>query len=200
LYFLNNVYYLISEKNVWIVDPGDECEKISSVIDDFGYKVSGILLTHGHFDHISSAEKLRVKYNTNVWIHSKDIKVARQANLLRKLANGSGLQDSLKKVELLDDRSKFQSSNVEIYHTPGHTPGSVCIEFGQNLIVGDLLFWGNLGRTDLPGGSLDELHSSIKYILSNFSGFMIWPGHGAPFILNAEMKEQIIDQVYGNKN
>ena len=197
-----NVYFVSYGNDVWVLDPGDEFEVLDRFIEECKYNVLGILLTHGHFDHISSAQEMKQKYEVNILMHSKDKKIIRQANLFRKLAGGVGTQTTPVIDKFLDDKSFVRLGNkkLNIHHTPGHSPGSICIEVGQNLIAGDLFFWDKFGRTDLPGGNEKELNSSLQFILNKFMGYTIYPGHGKPFKLNAERKEIILNKLNGYTN
>ena len=197
-----NVYFLSYGNDVWVLDPGDEFEVLDRFIEECKYNVLGILLTHGHFDHISSAEKMKQKYGVKIFMHSKDKRVVRQANLFRKLAGGVGTQITPTIDGFLDEEESLFLGNkkIKIYHTPGHSPGSICFGLGKNLIVGDLFFWNEFGRTDFPGGSEEELKSSLRFIANEFMSYTIYPGHGAPFVLNKERKELILNKLNGNTN
>lgn len=192
-----NVYFLAYEDNVWVLDPGDDFEVLENFIEKSEYNVLGILLTHGHFDHISSAEKMKQKYGVKIFMHSKDKRIIRQANLFRKLAGGIGTQITPTIDGFLDEKESLSlgDEKIIIHHTPGHSPGSICFELGSNLIVGDLFFWDKIGRTDLPGGNEQELSSSLKFIINEFMGYNIYPGHGNPFVLNKERKELILNKL-----
>ncbi|WP_025665443.1 MBL fold metallo-hydrolase [Aquimarina megaterium] len=198
-----NVYFLSDGGNdVWVLDPGDEFEVLDSFIEECQYNVLGILLTHGHFDHISSAEKMKQKYGVKIFMHSKDKRIIRQANLFRKLAGGVGTQITPTIDRFLDEEKSLSLGNkeIKIHHTPGHSPGSICLEFGNNLIVGDLFFWNKFGRTDLPGGDEKNLNSSLQFIANEFLGYTFYPGHGTPFIFDKERKKLILDKLNGSTN
>ena len=190
-----NVYFLISGNDVWIIDPGDEFDVIESFISENKYNVLGILLTHGHFDHISSAEKIKQKYGVKIYLHSKDKKIIRQANLFRKLAGGKDVQITPTIDNYLDNTQviPFGLKEIKIFHTPGHSPGSVCFQLDNNLIVGDLFFYNKTGRTNLPGGSVEELNTSILFIIDHFKEFQIYPGHGKSFTLDDERVHKILN-------
>jgi glyoxylase-like metal-dependent hydrolase (beta-lactamase superfamily II) len=198
----NNVYFIIYGNDVLVIDSGEEFEILEDFIEECKYNVTGILLTHGHFDHISSAQIMKQKYGVNIFMHSKDKKITRQANLFRKLSGGVGTQITPVIDRFLDDESFVFLGNKKLktHHTPGHSPGSICIEVGQNLIAGDLFFWDKFGRTDLPGGNEKELNSSLQFIINEFMGYTIYPGHGRPFKLNAERKEIILKKLNGYTN
>tara|TARA_R110001632_G_scaffold63318_2_gene151360 strand:+ start:12203 stop:12844 length:642 start_codon:yes stop_codon:yes gene_type:complete len=197
-----NVYFLSCGDDVWVLDPGDDFEVLCNFIEECQYNVLGILLTHGHFDHISSAEMMKQKYGVKILMHSKDKRIIRQANLFRKLAGGVETQITPTIDGFLDEEESVPlgGEKIKIHYTPGHSSGSVCFEFGNNLIVGDLFFWNKFGRTDLPGGNVNELNSSLEFIANEFMGYTIYPGHGTPFILNKERKELILNKLSGNTN
>lgn len=199
-----NTYFLILNKDVWVIDPGDDFDELEAIIDTNNYTVLGILLTHGHFDHISSAQKIKERYKVKIYLHSKDKRVVRQANLFRKLAGGRDTQPTPIIDHYLDEYNSLSFADskdpLKIHHIPGHSPGSVCFELDDNLFVGDIFFYNKIGRTDMPGGDSKELKESIQFLTTQFFNFKIHPGHGESFILNKERKELILDIINGDTN
>lgn len=188
-----NAYIIEYNGDSILFDPGDEFEKLEDFFLQNKTKHIAILNTHGHFDHIGAVQQFRDKYKIPFYIHSKDKRVVYQANLLRKFA---GVEQILKSPEIdfyLDDMVTFPFSDkiIKIHFTPGHSAGSVCFEIDNMLISGDTFFKDSIGRTDLPGGNKELLNKSIKFILNNFVNYHIYPGHGAPFILDEEVINRI---------
>ncbi|MBL0145305.1 MAG: MBL fold metallo-hydrolase [Chitinophagaceae bacterium] len=181
-----NAYIIIKNKESILIDPGDNFSELDTYFKTFNTNYKAIINTHGHFDHVGAVEEFRRKYSIPFYIHSKDKRLVHQANLFRKLTGVSGTNptptidfflDNLISIELSD-------TNIKIHHVPGHSEGSVVFEVENNLIIGDLFFNDSIGRNDLPGGNLKKLMESISYVLDNFKNFMIYPGHGTPFLLN----------------
>lgn len=197
-----NVYFLIIENDTWIVDPGDDFKLLVSYIETNNLNVLGILLTHGHFDHIASAEKLKQKYGVEIHMHSKDKKILRQANLYRKLSGGTGIQKTPIIERYLDDIDsiKFNDNVINIYQTPGHSSGSISLEINNHLIIGDLFFYNKIGSTNLPGGNVEELKKSIILLANQFKDFNIQPGHGRTFKFDEERIICILNILNGDNN
>ena len=183
-----NSYLIQYDDEAVLIDPGDEFENLENLFFNEKIKIKAILNTHGHFDHIGAVQELRLKYNLPFYLHSKDKRILNQANLLKKLTGDNEILkipdidyylDSVKSLFILN-------KEIKIHHTPGHSPGSVCFEIDKALITGDIIFNDSIGRTDLPGGNEINLNETIKFIIVNFKNFIIYPGHGQPFILNEE--------------
>lgn len=162
-----NCYLIISNKEMAIIDPGDELEKILKEIQKTKAKVKYIILTHYHFDHTLAAEKLKEKTGAKILIHKGE------KNFINFLVN-QYLKDS--------DKIKIDQESLKIIHTPGHTKGSICL-LGENLIfTGDTIFENGYGRTDLPGGSKKDLKNSLKKLKKLLGKeTTVYPGHGEMF-------------------
>ena len=186
--------YFISYKNEgWLVDPGDEFEALENHFEIGSVKLSGIINTHGHFDHIGAVSAYKEKYNIPFYIHSKEKQLVQQGNLYLKLAGGESFFITPKIDFFLDTISSLPlgDKTIKIHHTPGHTKGSVCFEIDNHIFSGDLFFKDSIGRTDLPGADKAAIGNSVRFILDNFLGYTIHPGHGDAFVLD----EQIIKEL-----
>ena len=172
------------EKNCLVFDPGEEGEALLSELQKLSLKPVAIMLTHAHFDHIGAIETIRSAYDIPVYVHE-----AEKDWLGNPQLNGSGKYPMFPDVIcksadiLLKDEKNLQVGpfTMEVRHTPGHSPGSVSYVFADEgfAIVGDTLFRGSIGRTDLPGGHTETLLSSIhNELLSLDEELMIYPGHG----------------------
>jgi hydroxyacylglutathione hydrolase len=181
-----NAYLVAYNNEAWLIDPGDEFEKLDDFFEISKYKLNGIINTHGHFDHVGAVAKFKEKYKVPFYLHSKDKQILKQANLYSKLAGGKNLLETPLVDFFLDDHSVLDiaGKKINIHYTPGHSNGSVCFEIDGNLVSGDILIKGLPGRTDLPGGNKELIKSSITYILENFNDSMLYPGHGQPFLLD----------------
>ncbi|WP_422123158.1 MBL fold metallo-hydrolase [Planococcus sp. X10-3] len=178
--------YIVSngEKKALIFDPGEEGEKIKALLKRRGLTPIAILLTHAHFDHIGAVDELRDLYRIPVYLHNLERDWLSRPNL-----NGSGKYAALPDYRINDaDVLLTAEKELEIgpfkmilLHTPGHSPGSISFYFKEDgfAIVGDTLFRGSIGRTDLMDGSETKLLQSIKSSLLTLPGeTVLFPGHG----------------------
>lgn len=157
--------YLIEDM---IIDPGDDAEYIMSRLTK---KPKMIVATHGHFDHIMASYALQLAYNIPFYIHEED------TFLLSRMRSSARHFLGIMDVDPPPKPTKI--SNLPFIHTPGHTPGSICLSIGNVLFVGDTIFAdGSIGRTDFSYSSKKDLDNSIKKILSHPSGTRLLPGHG----------------------
>jgi len=178
-----------SKKGV-VFDPGDEIPKILGRINQLGLEISKILLTHGHIDHVAFAEDLHRALGVPMLLHKDDwdmAKAAPQQALMFGLPPGP-VPDIDGELPL---EKAFQAApfEFEIRHTPGHSPGSVTlISHADKLaFVGDAVFQGSIGRTDLPGGNYRQLIDAIgREILSLPDDYKLLPGHGPSTTVGAE--------------
>ncbi len=165
-----------------VVDPGAEADRIFQLIAQKSLKPALILNTHGHIDHIGANKDIKEKFNIPLYIHSADS--AMLGNVKQsEMAAFLGIMDSPSPDHLLNDGDKIKigKSFLRVIHTPGHSPGSVSFLGDGFLLSGDTLFFGGVGRTDLPGGSWKDIESSIKNkIMTMPDEMIVLPGHG-PF-------------------
>ncbi len=162
-----------------LIDPAFEIDKILSIVNQEGYRVSFIINTHNHSDHCAGNAQILKETNARLLIHEQD------ADGLLKIRNRifarlMGGQGSPKPDVRLKDGYVINvgESSLKVIHTPGHSPGSICLYGDNQLFTGDTLFVGGVGRTDLTGGSQKQLHESIKrslFILPDET--VVWPGH-----------------------
>jgi hydroxyacylglutathione hydrolase len=192
-----NSYCLYLGDKAILIDPGDDYFSIKTEFQKSDFKFHSILLTHGHFDHIGAAHAFQTEFNIPTYLHSKDKRIANQANLFRKFAGDHTIVKSPKINFFIDEISDFSVDGFrfEFHHTPGHSLGSVCIEIEKKLFCGDVILEHVIGRTDLPGGNYDSIKKSINYIIDRFEDFVIYPGHGNPFKLNCEVIDKFKKQL-----
>ncbi|MFC2097387.1 MBL fold metallo-hydrolase [Bacteroidota bacterium] len=197
-----NTFLLIKNNKLWIIDPGDEFVEIDRVICNLNLTPIGIINTHGHFDHIGAVAELQEKYDIPFYIHASDKQLVRQANLYRKIAGENGIIKTPKIDYYLNKLSEIELDGIKIYifHTPGHTKGSLTFMIQEHVFIGDLFFNNELARTDLPGGNVEQLKQSIKFVLANFKNMNIHTGHGVSFELNNKSIENMEKLVYGLSN
>lgn len=168
-------------KECVLIDPADSQDEISRMIDESGCSLKGILLTHGHFDHIMAADAVRDKYGVKVYASCDEKNTLEQPHI--NLGEAYGLKLSVKADVWHKDGEilKLAGFDIEALHTPGHTEGGSCYyirEIGV-LFSGDTLFCGSVGRTDFPGGSMSEIVRSIKEkVMILPDDTKVYPGHG----------------------
>ncbi|MBL5766053.1 MBL fold metallo-hydrolase [Heyndrickxia sporothermodurans] len=190
-----NCYLLSNEnKECIVIDPGEEGEKLQSIINAQKLKPIAILLTHAHFDHIGAVDMIRDTYHIPVYVHKKEA-----AWLSDPALNGSERFMMGKAVRqepadhLIDQELKLSigSFSFDVFETPGHSPGSISFYVKELNVVfsGDALFQNSVGRTDLPGGNHQQLISSIKNKLFALPDVtMVLSGHGPETIIDHEKR------------
>jgi len=166
-------------KEAMIIDPGDEPDRIMEIIKNNNLKVKYIVCTHAHFDHIGAVPDIKGKTGAKVVMHKNDLELYSSAKDQAALwgYNLEPLPDpDMFVVE--GDELIIGSLKFKVLHTPGHSPGGICL-YGEGIILtGDTVFAGSVGRTDFFGGSIEELKKSFKRIISLPSSLKIFPGHG----------------------
>ena len=168
-------------KEAVIVDPGDEAARIEDALAQTGAKAKAILLTHGHFDHVTAMEELRRDLGVPVYACEQEQAVLADPDKnLSVQFQGGGLH--LKADMLLKDGETFEAAGYtfQMLHTPGHTVGGCCYYLPEEeaLFCGDTLFCGSIGRTDLPTGSSRDLAHSIREKLMILPDeTKLYPGH-----------------------
>ncbi|UCB56609.1 MAG: MBL fold metallo-hydrolase [Candidatus Omnitrophota bacterium] len=180
-----NCYILASSSasGAVIIDPGAEAEKISVRLKELGLEIKYIVNTHGHIDHIGADESLAAP----IYIHRLDAAFLGDPQL--NLSAMLGLPLSLDgKVMPLEEGQRLEVGDIalEVIHTPGHTPGGVCLNAGKFCFTGDTLFAQGVGRTDIPSGSEEKLTKSIRKLMRLPDETVIYPGHGPTSTIGQE--------------
>lgn len=164
-----------------VIDPGGNPERIMPYIVENGIDVKMIVNTHGHWDHIGAVDELRELLEVKLAIHRQDADMLTSAR--GNLSAFMGANGVMKPAEVLlenGDIIEFGSCKLKVIHTPGHTVGGICLYDGEDVLFsGDTLFYGSVGRTDFPGGSMQELIKSIRNSLAEVAdSAVVYPGHG----------------------
>ena len=182
--FQTNTYLLVVDNEVVIIDPVSKAERIQvQILND--ERVIGILLTHGHFDHIGAVDELVELYQCPVYLHYEDYELTQDPQKNYSQTKKIKLKSKLSFYEHTLKLGRFE---FNIHHTPGHTPGSVCIEFENALFTGDTLFKRSVGRTDLYRGNAQDLKQSLRLISKMDPLLKIYPGHEDESSLTEELK------------
>lgn len=180
-----NTYLLYDTETLeaFIIDPGDEESKLVQSIDKKSLKLAGIILTHYHHDHIGVAEELRKRYQCPIYAHKKEFEGLSRPDYNRSIGARKNSISIIPDKALSDgDEISIGKITLLVIHTPGHTPGGICLGLKNSKIVftGDTIFEDDLGRTDLEGGCEDQLKRSIANKVSKWpEDTIIYPGHGA---------------------
>ncbi len=187
-----NCYLVYDEpgRRCLVIDPGDEAERIASRIGAERLLPQAVVLTHGHPDHMGAAAALMAHYRVPLWLHAAD-EAGMRSEAGRGLAAVFGVGPLPAAGRLLADGDRVAAGVLEfaVIHSPGHSPGSILL-FGEGMLFsGDTLFQGDVGRTDLPGGSEEELRRSLARIRLLPPGTKVLPGHGPESVLERELRE-----------
>mgnify|MGYP005861772809 CR=1 FL=1 len=160
-----------------VIDPADEPSVILEAID--GAHVAGVVLTHGHFDHLAAARDVLAVTGAPLLVHEADAESITSAHGTGGALFGFEVSAPAADRLLRDgDRLDAGSLSLTVLHTPGHTPGCVCLYTGGHLFSGDTLFSGSIGRTDFPGGDMDAMSRSVARLAGLPDDTRVHPGHG----------------------
>lgn len=172
-----------------VIDPGDEGVRILDELTALKLKCKYIILTHGHGDHTGALLEVYKATGAKVLIHKNDAEKLNQPSRFSLILTGSS---EVKKADIClqdGDQIKVGQLTLQVIHTPGHTPGCICLGVRDVLFTGDTLFHGSVGRSDLPGGSHTQLIDSIKTKLLVWpDSTRVYPGHGPASTIGNEKK------------
>jgi glyoxylase-like metal-dependent hydrolase (beta-lactamase superfamily II) len=190
--FMTNCYLVGSDKTreAVVIDPGDSIDWIIESAEKDNLKITKILNTHAHIDHVAGVKEMKEMLKIPFYLHKED------EHFLPNLPQhgimfGWHVEGYPEVDEYLNDGDIIECGDISIsvLHTPGHSPGGVCFVAGKNVFAGDTLFAGSIGRTDLPGGSYHILINSIHQKLMTLDeDFAVYSGHGPSTTIGTEKK------------
>lgn len=196
--FFKNGFVLACEatRQAVLIDPGDEVQTLLAFAEKNGLDIRQILLTHAHVDHVTGVAVAKRVLGVPIYLHAADLPLYEHAVDHGRLF---GLRvdppPSVDRFYAPGEAIAFGEYQAHPHHTPGHCPGGVCLQVGRQgtegkqLFVGDTLFAGSIGRTDLPGGDYDTLIASIKNVLFGFGDdAVVYPGHGPSTTIGQERR------------
>lgn len=189
--FMENAWILGNEESKYaiIFDPGDNVSNIIGKMNELDLTPVFILNTHTHPDHLGAAAELQKRFDLPFAIHEDELPTFNSA---KNTAQFLGLLNfQLPEVTtFLSDGQVLEINNLhlQVLHTPGHSPGSICFMTGKHLFSGDTLFQGSVGRTDLPGGSMKQLSDSLKRLSQLPEDTRVYPGHGEITSIKQELE------------
>jgi glyoxylase-like metal-dependent hydrolase (beta-lactamase superfamily II) len=171
-----------------VIDPGAEAGRIMDVVKAAELKITRIINTHGHFDHVGANREIKAITEAELIIHPLDAPMLAQLDQMAG-AFGMSVENSPPPDRTVEEGDRIQVGNLTlaVLHTPGHTPGGISLHIDGHVFVGDTLFQGSIGRTDFPGGDYDTIIRSIREKLFPLGDqVMVYTGHGPETAIGQE--------------
>ena len=186
-----NCYVVYDEKSseAAIVDPGDDVIGILRLLEEKSLTPKLIVCTHGHFDHVGGVRALKAETDASIVLHGDDLGIYERAQEQAALWGFSVERPPSPDVIVAEgDRVRIGDFEMVVMHTPGHSPGSICLLHRDILFSGDTVFAGSIGRTDFSGGSLQAMKLSFRRIIDLPGETRLFPGHGPASTVAEERK------------
>lgn len=186
--------YLVSDPatlETLVIDPGGEGERIIKIIKSKKLIPIAIVNTHGHADHTGANAAIKSAFGVKIYAHEAEEELLNNPAMNGSSMLPNSMASSTKADVLLKDGSEIKIGSLvfKVIHTPGHTPGGICLQIGDTIFTGDTLFRGDIGRSDLLGGDEDLLMKSLQVFKKYPRGTVIYPGHGPSSTLEKEFSD-----------
>lgn len=177
-------------KEAIVIDPGDEADRILDAAKDSALKIGSVVLTHAHFDHVGSAGDIKKATGARVMLHMDDLELYEGARDQAAFW-GYELDDIPPPDSFLKDGDEVKVGGLHfvVLHTPGHSPGGICLYGEGAIFTGDTIFQGSVGRTDFHGGDMAKLRDSFRRLLTLPDNTVILSGHGPETTIGREKRE-----------
>ncbi|MEA5026395.1 MAG: MBL fold metallo-hydrolase [Erysipelotrichaceae bacterium] len=186
--YRTNCYILRKNDHVLVIDPGFRSDKICAAIGDD--RISAVLLTHGHLDHIGAVDELIRKKPSPVYVSIHDADMLRDPYL--NCSNQNNIRVTSPVIQIAEGKLVIEDFEIMVFETPGHTAGSLTFLIDNKLFTGDTLFKESVGRTDLPTGNARDLKQSLQLFHSFPDDYTIYPGHDEI----SSLKHELISNPY----
>ncbi len=195
----SNCFVVGDEKSgkAMVVDPGDEPDRIMGIVNNEGFSVDYIVCTHAHFDHVGAAPEIKNATNAKIVTHQDELEIYHS---VRDMAAFWGYDtESLPEPDIFvkdGDEIRVGGLIFKVLHTPGHSPGGICL-YGEGVVItGDTLFAGSVGRTDFHGGDMDKLRQSFDRLMSLPPATEVLAGHGPNSTIGKERLENFFSKLF----
>ena len=192
--FMTNCFIVGDEatKEAIVIDPGGEADRIVKEIKNLGVEIKAVINTHAHVDHIGALKEIKAKFNAEIMLHKLELPILQTASRMGRLF-GVSIEQPPEPDRFLADGDQVSCGDITftVIETPGHSPGGISLvtSDGRYCFVGDTLFAGSIGRTDLPGGDYHTLIQSIKTRLIPLGDDVkVLPGHGPATTMGNERR------------
>ena len=192
--FMTNCFIVGDEatKEAIVIDPGGEADRIVNEIKNLGVEIKAVINTHAHVDHIGALKEIKAKFNAEIMLHKLELPILQTASRMGRLF-GVSIEQPPEPDRFLADGDQVSCGDITltVIETPGHSPGGISLvtSDGRYCFVGDTLFAGSIGRTDLPGGDYHTLIQSIKTRLIPLGDDVkVLPGHGPATTMGNERR------------
>ena len=198
----SNSYLVVDERSrrAAVIDPGMESEPVLDVVRREGFQVDAVIITHGHFDHVFSSAFFKAETGAQVVMHPDDLPLLQEVpDTARFFGFKAPIPPQPDRLVREGDVIPVGSLSLRVLETPGHTPGGISLYLDSAVFVGDTLFAGSVGRTDLTGGSLEVLLRSIgTKLLTLPDRTVVYPGHGPATSVGVERRDNPFLRAGGN--